>query len=514
MEDYLDVSFSLDLKNKRERIIYRFFEILPAILSLGTLILAIFLSFFVPVGIAIFIIAFDVYWLLKSFYFSFYQINTFLKLKKNLKIDWMKKLKSLSQKDFKLKVKDWKEIYHLILLPMFKEGKEIVRSTLQSLVNCQYPKEKMIIILAIEERAGPKIQKMAKKIEEEFKGKFFKFLVTIHPQNIKGEIKGKGSNVRFAIEKAKEKIINPLKIPPEKIIVSIFDIDTRVLPQFFALLTYRYLTAKNPLLSSFQPIPLYTNNFWQAPFFSRLVASSSTFWQMIQQQRPEQLVTYSSHSLPFKVLKEISYPFNLISDDSRIFWKAYLYYNGNYKVVPLCYPVLMDAVLAKNLWRTFVNQYKQQRRWAWGCENIPYLLFGFLKNKKIPLFEKIRHSFIILEGFWSWATASLLIFILGWLPIILGGPNFKATLLSFNLPKITSFLMTLAMIGLIVSVIISLSLFNPPFKSFSRCFLFCLQWLFLPFVLIIFGSIPALEAQIRLMLKKPLGFWVTEKVRK
>lgn len=503
--DYLNLSQAQDLKDKKERILYRFFEILPGLLSLGTLGGAFILSWMKPVVIAIFIILFDLYWLLKVLYLSFHQISSFLKMKRNLKIDWLKKIKTIP---------NWEKIYHLIILPFFKEGKEIIEETLNSLFNSQYSKDKMIIVLSGEERVGEKAREMAKEIKREFGGKFFQFLVTFHPKDIEGEMAGKGSNFAWAFKEAKEKIIQPLKIPPENIIVSNFDIDTKPYSHYFSCLTYHYLKSKDQERASYQPIPIYNNNIWQAPAFSRVVATSGTFWQMMQQERIEQLVTYSSHSLPFKVLAEVGYPSNLVSDDSRIFWKSYLYYNGDYRVIPLHYPVSMDAVLAKNLFRTIVNQYKQQRRWAWGVENIPYLIFGFCQNKQIPLFEKIRHVFIILEGFWSWATAALLISFLGWLPLILGGADFNLTLMSYNLPRLTRNLMTLASFGMIISGILSFLILPPRPKNFSRLrnLSIILQWLLLPLTLIVFGSIPALEAQVRLLWGKYLSFWSTEKV--
>ena len=507
--DYLNLSRARDIKNPKERILYRFFEVLPGCLSWGTLGVTFILAWFTPAVMAIFIIVFDIYWLFRIVYLSCHQIASWRKMQENLKIDWVAKLNQFS-------TRNWKEIYHLIILPMYKEGIEIVKPTLESLVANQYPKEKMVVVLATEERAGEGAQKVAKEVEREFSKKFFRFLITTHPKDILGEIAGKGSNVAWAAREAKEKIIKPLKIPSENIIVSSFDIDTRPYPQYFACLTFYYLTTKKPQKSSYQPIPVYNNNVWDTPSFSRVISTSGTFWQMMQQERPEQLVTYSSHSMPFKIFEEIGYPKNLVSDDSRIFWKSYLGYDGDYRVIPLHYPVSMDAVMAKNLWRTALNQYRQQRRWSWGCTEIPYLLFGFLKNKKISLFEKIRHSFTILDGFWSWATSALLIFFLGWLPLILGGERFNVTLLSYNLPRITSNLMTIAMIGMFTSAIISLLLLPPRPKKYSgwKNLSTVLQWLLLPITLIIFGSFPALDAQTRLILGKPLGFWVTEKTRK
>ena len=506
--DYLEISCAGDVKNKKDRTIYRFFEMIPGMLSLGTLIGVFIFSWVFPAWVAIFIICFCFYYLFRIFYFSLHQISGYLKVKWHLKEDWLKKLKTI-------KTKDWREIYHVVILPTYKEGGWIIRESLDSLAHAQYPKEKLIIILAIEERAGKEFSSLAETIKKEYESKFFKFLITVHPAAIVGEIGGKGSNVAWAGNKARE-LVDSLNVNHGNILVSSFDIDTKIYPQYFSCLTYYYLTEKNPQRASYQPVPVYNNNIWTASFFARVVSTSNTFWQMIQQERQEKLTTYSSHAIAGKTFFEVGYPANVVSDDSRIFWRSYLYYDGDYRVVPMYYLVSMDVVESTNIFKTIINQYRQQKRWAWGCAEIPYVLFGFLKNKKIPLGQKISHVYTIIDGYWAWATAALLLFILGWLPIFLGGNKFNFTILSFNLPILTSRIMTISLVGMAVSAILSTLILSPMPKHmnrFKKISIF-LQWIFLPIILIVFGSIPALDAQIRLMLGKYMGFWVTEKVRK
>lgn len=514
---YLKLGNAKDLTKKSDRFIYRTFEIIPGFLSWVTLIGIILISRFFPFFASFFIIAFDVYWLIKTFFLSLHLQSSHKRMKENMASDWIGLLKKTEPAKYKIPANHWSQIYHLVVLSFFKEPTELIRESLSAISKSDIPTEKnMILILGVEERAGMEALKIAHEIKHEYEGKFFKFLIAVHPDNIPGEITGKGSNETWAVKMAKKEIIDPLKIKLEHVLVSSFDIDTQVFPKYFSCLTYHYLTADNPTKSSFQPIPVYNNNIWQAPAFSRVVATSGTFWQMMQQARPERLATFSSHSVSLKTLVEIDYwNVKIVSEDSRIFWQSLLYYDGDYRVVPLYYQTSMDANVATTFWKTAKNVYKQQRRWGWGVENVPYVLFGFLKNKKIPFRKKLFFSFNQLEGFWSWGTNSLILFLLGWLPPLLGGKDYGSSVLAHNLPYITRTIMSLAMLGLVTSAIISTSLLPPRPKGHPiRNYLWMiLQWALVPITIIIFGSTPGLEAQTRLAVGKYMGFWVTPKFR-
>ncbi|MCX6730028.1 MAG: glycosyltransferase family 2 protein, partial [Candidatus Portnoybacteria bacterium] len=423
--------------------------------------------------------------------------------------DWLQKLSELP-------LKSWGEIYHLIILPFYKENLNVVRSTFQALVKSKYPLDKFIVVLAAEKRAGEEAHKIAEQIRKEFADKFFKFLITIHPQDVVGELAGKASNETFAGREVK-KIIDELKTPYENIIVSSLDIDTQVFPYYFACLSFNYLTCPDPLHSSFQPVPMYNNNIWDAPAISRVIATGATFWHMIQQERAERMSTFSSHSMSFKALVEMDFwTTKNVSEDSRIYWQALLFYDGNYHNVPLHYPISMDANLADNFKTTVKNVFKQQTRWSWGVENVPYFTFGCIKNKLMPLRKKIYHMFYHWEAFWSWGTNSLMIFALGWLPLFLGGDAFNRTMLSYNLPRLTRSLMSVATLGLFLSAFYTLKLLpSRPAKYSSKKYIWMiLQWILVPVATIIFGSIPALISQTRLMFGKYMGFWVTPKGKK
>ena len=308
-KEYLDISKASDIKNPGERRLYRFFEMLPGIISLGTLFGVLVFSWVLPSWVAVFIICFCFYYFFRIFYFSLNQLVGYFRVKKSMKTDWLEKVKGIKVENPSAgSGRSWKDIYHVIIFPAYKEPRRIIEESIEDLIKSDYPKEKMIVVLAIEKRVGEFFENQAKGIAEQYSSKFFKFLISLHPDNIEGEISGKGSNTAYAGKEVKEKVVDKLGIPYENILVSTFDIDTKVFSQYFACLTWYYLTEKNPVYASYQPIPIYNNNIWSAHILSRIVSTSNTFWQMIQQEREEKLTTYSSHSTPGKVFFEVGYP--------------------------------------------------------------------------------------------------------------------------------------------------------------------------------------------------------------
>lgn len=88
---------------------------------------------------------------------------------------------------------------------------------------------------------------------------------------------------------------------------------------------------------------------------------------------------------------------------------------------------------------------------------------------------------------------------------------------AFNLPNVVGWIQTIAMIGLIITVVISLQMLpkRPEKYKKQKSLLMVLQWVLMPVIAIVYQSAAAFYAQTRLMLGKYMEkFDVTKKVVK
>lgn len=487
---------------------YRIYEILPGLSIWLTLILGILLSFWKPLAMIYIIIVFDVYWVLRVLYFSFYVIVSWRRFRDSLKKNWMQALRDEYSGIWESKV-------NVVFLPLYNEEYSVIKTTLEALLRSSYPADKLYVVLAGEARKMEHWKSVQVEVERDFRGSFADIIYSTHPEGLPGEIPGKGSNIHFA-EWEFKKYADAKGWNYADIIISVFDVDTVVHPEYFAHLTYMYVRHPNPTRSSFQPITLYNNNLWDSPAVLRIMAFGTTFWMMFSLARLDNLVTFSSHSMSFKAALDVGgHAKDIVSEDSRIFFQCWLTYKGKYEVTPLYLPVSMDTVRDEKMFKSLKNLYLQQRRWAWGTENISYLLWQFNKHPEISLRKKMLLLFHEWEGKWSWGVVAILITVLGRLPLWIAGDEVRQSALFFNTPHVLEILMTLAMIGLFVSMIMSLLLLPPRPKKYPIYhYLFMIfQWALVPISLLFFSAIPCIDAVTHLMFGKYLGYNVSVKKR-
>jgi hypothetical protein len=505
-----------DNPKRYSRFWFRFFEILPGASVWLCIIAPFILAYYTPLWVTIFIILFDVYWFLRALGYGKILLKGYQKLTRNLATDWLAKLKTLESlthaEQETLGLFDWRDLYHAVLIPTYTEDAGTLEKNIDSLIACEYPKDHIIVVLATEERAGKRSQDIAAMLSKKYEGVFYKFIVTTHPDGILGEVKAKGANASWAARQL-TRFVTSEHIPIDHVIVSTADADSRYHQQYLSCLSYNYLTTPDRVRACFQPVAMYFNNIWEAPMLSRVMAFGTTFWQLIESIRDYRLITFSTHSTSLQTLVETDYwCTSIVNEDSRQFFRSYFHYRGKFRVIPLFMPVYMDAVHVPNKLGTLKNLYYQQQRWAYGVEHFPYIVMESFRHPEISRGSRFMQIFRVFSGAYSWATSAFFLTVVGWLPFILN-PKFQEHVAASNFPLVTRTLLSLTWIGLLISSFITIKLLSTvsPGRKRTDYFTMLIQWLLVPIASILFGALPGIDAQTRLMLGKYMGFRVTQK---
>lgn len=539
-----------------QRWFIRTLEVFPGAVTWTVLILPVVLSIFLPVVVAYFIIGFDLYWLFKALRLSVNLLRGYRRLHRSEQIDWNERLYWLREPerylaqyeerisrasssrsrwgndpDYRELVKsrdelqllveqkaniiDPGELVNVVILATYNESREVLEPSIRSLTEVPYPGRQQILIVAYEGRGGEKVERTVHELLEKY-GSHFRYCAAIkHPANLPGEVKGKGGNITYA-GRWLAKYLAEQQIDPLNVIVTTFDSDHRAGKYYFSLLSYLYATDPNRTRRSYQPIPMFLNNIWDAPAPMRVIATGNSFWMLMETMRPHRLRNFAAHAQSLAALiKTDFWSTTTIVEDGHQFWRTYFAYEGDHQVVPVYAPVYQDAVLAETYPKTLKAQFLQLRRWAWGVSDFPYVVRESIRHSRIPWGLKIVQIGRLFEGHFSWATASLLISFVAWLPLYLNR-SFSQEVLAHQLPIITSDIQTVALLGALVTVYISLISLPPRPQRYRRykTWLMVLQWVLLPVTSIVFGSLAAIVAQTRLMFGRYLEFDVTVKARR
>lgn len=533
---------SLDLEiplGKRTRF-YRAFEMAPAILSYVTILLPILLSLINPLVGAIFVIVYIIVWFVKAMAMSIRSIQGFNILTKAQAVDWRARLDDLEDPELSLRKwhhnGEWKaeihqhnlerlvasegakkpsDILNVVIIATYNESLEVLEPTVQSLLASDYDMQRVMLVIAYEERGGEAIEQTVGLLSKKYQHDFRHFYAVKHPANMPHEVIGKGGNITYA-GRFVEAEVKKLGIDPENVIVTTLDSDNRPHKTYFSYLTYEYIMHPEPRYTSFQPLSLYLNNIWDVPAPIRVLATGNSFWNIVISQRPNMLRNFASHSQGLAALMDTDFwSTRTIVEDGHQFWRSYFRYDGHYNVTPIFVPIYQDAVMSEKLTRTLHAQYVQLRRWAYGASDIPYVAERvFTKKRTAPFWDAFLKFVRLVDSHISWASAPFILLLGAFAPLFLSSESSRS-IVAHQLPTIASSIQQVALIGLVVIIVLSFRMLpeRPKTYTWRRNVSMLLQWVMAPILGIVYSSAASLYSQTRLLLGKYLDkFDVTEKV--
>ena len=88
-------------------------------------------------------------------------------------------------------------VYQVAIIANYLESYDILEPTFDALVESNYPNDKIIVVLAGEERSEKDFLERKKQVQERYGDKFNALIFNLHTVK-EGEIKGKGSNLYVA----------------------------------------------------------------------------------------------------------------------------------------------------------------------------------------------------------------------------------------------------------------------------------------------------------------------------
>lgn len=534
-----DLEIPLGKRNKA----YRFFEMLPALLSYGMLLLLVVLSLVSPFLAAIYLLVLIITLLVKAIGIAFHTIAGHGRLVKAQNIDWHYRLQQLedpiaSTEQIDLPVRKgefggeahWQNlkrvaaspdsfpkpssVYNAVIIATYNESYEVLEPTIRSLTQTTYDSDHLIIVVAYEQRGGLAIKQTVERLQGEFKHAFLAFETVEHPADLPDEVVGKGANITYAGHFL-QGWLNARGIPYESVIVTTLDSDNRPHKTYFDYVTYEYIVHEHRKHYSYQPISLFLNNIWDAPAPMRIVATGNSFWNIISAMRPNQLRNFASHSQSMDALVEMDFwSKRTIVEDGHQYWRSYFHFNGDYMVVPIYVPIYQDAVLSDTYLKTLKAQFIQLRRWAYGASDVPYVATRvFSKRRTVPFWPGFARLVRLIDSHITLASLAILVAFGGWVPLIINQEAAR-DIAAHQLPIVVSNIQRIAMVGLFVTIFLGIKLLPPRPERYKRrhSVFMVTQWVLMPVTSIVYGSLSAFNAQTHLLLGKYLDrFDVTEK---
>ena len=351
----------------------RLWNLLPVTLSLFIVSTLFWGPFFTPFVLGLAIVAFFVYWLIRSYAVAISCMIGFRRIERWKRTAWFDKYaKHRAWQRDPDALPDWDWPRHMVIIPNYNESEEGLARTLNSLA-AQSNASQLVVVMAMEAREAASRAKAARLIMR-FRSRFNDMFATYHPAGLPAETPGKGSNEAWAAREAHTRLIEHAGMDIDRFTITSCDADAVFHPQHFAALNYLFLANEDRYRTFWQPTIFNSNNIWDIPAPLRLPDGLSGINRTSNLVMPGSVkFPTSCYSVSWSMLHEVDYwDEEVIPEDWHVYLKCCYTLGDRVHVEPIFLPLGNDCVLTDGYFKTMRAHYAQSVRHAWGASDIPY----------------------------------------------------------------------------------------------------------------------------------------------
>ncbi|KAI8089188.1 uncharacterized protein BX664DRAFT_385717 [Halteromyces radiatus] len=466
----------------------------------------------------------------------------------------------LDEMEASLKLYEDSHFIHAFIVPNYAEPEALLRDTIKRLANHRNAQTNYVIILAME-ASETGFEPKAESLTNYFKDSFLHFIVTVHPSDIPGESRGKGSNVAWAARNGCAEMIQR-GVDRRRVILTVSDSDSSIPELYVKEVEKTFTQAEDPYFLLFAPPIFFSRNSFDVPAAVRMTDITWSAMVMSNLSNSRGIAfPCSTYSLSMVLAERVGYwdtDADSVGEDMHMMLKCFFKTDGLARCAPIFVPINLTNVQTNgylsNMYARFVQAKRHYngvadvsytlrsaagvQQWADGNKNSKYMVGSLLHDKKSSMyasptfwFDKFlicvkvleAHMIPVTSGWLMFAAVPLMQFILfpphSMVAIVDPADNpiltsdFYATL--WNIVKIITVFLPFPLFGTLsiyehLHRIVDRELYRKA-KSESRSWKNVFDYITLPIAAWMFMTIPSTIACIKRLYKPTDQYIVAEK---
>jgi hypothetical protein len=317
----------------------RWAEAVPGALSWLVVLAPVWLTILNPQAGLLFVTGAATYFVFRVSSYGLRSLLNRSRTMRAMRADWLSLLASLPGDE-------WRQYKLTLMIRAYREGNiQMLRATLESIYDSNWLRDedelRNVEVVFATEVDDPITPPIVATLAAEFRGRL-KVRQIRHPK-VEGHLPGPSSAMHYAGRVLYREALQS-GFPPYRWLVADFDCDTLFHPQYIPGLIYHFATDPMRHRHAYQPIVLFTTDYWKAPLHSRLAALGTSVLTLGWNRRPQIAFTGAAASLA--LLKSVDFwPTNSHSQDSGIELRLKLRYGSDFRVVGIPIPLRVYTVM-------------------------------------------------------------------------------------------------------------------------------------------------------------------------